>query len=522
MTNSPSRWPEVDDAVDNFKDVLIIGSGISGVGAAYRLQEMAPELSYSILEGRDRAGGTWDLFRYPGIRSDSDIFTFSFPHTPWRGDTLLAHGEDIRNYIVDTAYANDIDEHTQFSTMVTAANWDSSTDLWTVDALANGVPRTYRSRFVFLCTGYFDYSGGYTPDLPGLEEFSGQVVHPQQWPEGLDHSGKKVVVIGSGATAITLVPSLAVDAASVTMLQRSPTYIATLPMNDPFTTITKRFLPASLSHNVLRWRNALLMVGSYQLCRRAPKTARKMFRAMTKAQLPRGYDVDKHFEPTYAPWDQRLCVVPDGDLFKAIRSGRATVVTDRIASVTADGIRVESGEEIPADIIVTATGLKLQAFGGIKLSLDGTPFEAHDKFVYKGHMLEDVPNVAWCIGYTNASWTLKADMTAQAVAKLLVYMQSHGYTRATPDRQGKAVESRPVVDLASGYVTRSLNELPKSGTERPWSVRQNYILDRIDAWFDDLTESMTFGRSAQPKAAGSDSSGTENVYRMETRKIGIQ
>ena len=502
VTANPGRWPEVDSSAENFEDVLIIGAGISGIGAAYRLQQMAPELSYAILEGRERAGGTWDLFRYPGIRSDSDIFTFSFPHTPWRGDTLLAHGEDIRNYIVDTAYANGIDERTHFSTTVTAANWDSSTDLWTVDTMSNGEPKTYRSRFVFLCTGYFDYAGGHTPDIPGLGDFTGRVVHPQQWPEDLDHSGKRVVVIGSGATAITLVPSLAADAASVTMLQRSPTYIASLPMTDPFTTLTQRVLPDALAHSALRWRNALLMVGSYQLCRRAPKTARRVFRAMTKAQLPRGYDVDKHFKPTYAPWDQRLCVVPDGDLFEAIRTGRATVVTDKIAEITADGIRLESGDEIPADIIVTATGLNLQAFGGIELSLDGVPIQPHEKFVYKGHMLEDVPNVAWCIGYTNASWTLKADMTAKAVAKLLVYMSSHGYTHAIPDRAGKAVDSRPVVDLASGYVTRSLDELPKSGTERPWSVRQNYILDRIDARFDDLTESMTFGRTVPTTVAG--------------------
>jgi len=503
VKKSPGQWPEIGSSIeDDFKDVLIIGAGISGVGAAYRLQQMAPEMTYAVLEGRERAGGTWDLFRYPGIRSDSDIFTFAFPHTPWQGDTLLAHGEDIRNYIVDTVESNGIDEHTHFSTMVTAANWDSSTDLWTVDTVSNGVPKRYRSRFVFLCTGYFDYAGGYSPDIPGLDDFAGQVVHPQQWPEGLDHSGKKVVVIGSGATAITLVPSLAADAASVTMLQRSPTYIASLPMTDPFTTITKRLLPDTLAHSALRWRNALLMVGSYQLCRRAPKTARKVFRAMTKAQLPRGYDVDTHFNPTYDPWDQRLCVVPDGDLFKAIRSGRATVVTDKIAEITADGIRLESGDEIPADIIVTATGLKLQAFGGIELSLDGARVEVHDKFVYKGHMLEDVPNVAWSIGYTNASWTLKADMTAQAVAKLLIHMRSRGHTRAIPNRQDKKLTARPVVDLASGYVTRSLDQLPKSGTERPWSVRQNYILDRIDARFDDLTESMTFGRTVPSQVAG--------------------
>ena len=503
VKKSPGQWPEIGSSIeDDFKDVLIIGAGISGVGAAYRLQQMAPELTYAVLEGRERAGGTWDLFRYPGIRSDSDIFTFAFPHTPWQGDTLLAHGEDIRNYIVDTVESNGIDEHTHFSTMVTAANWDSSTDLWTVDTVSNGVPKRYRSRFVFLCTGYFDYAGGYSPDIPGLDDFAGQVVHPQQWPEGLDHSGKKVVVIGSGATAITLVPSLAADAASVTMLQRSPTYIASLPMTDPFTTITKRLLPDTLAHSALRWRNALLMVGSYQLCRRAPKTARKVFRAMTKAQLPRGYDVDTHFNPTYDPWDQRLCVVPDGDLFKAIRSGRATVVTDKIAEITADGIRLESGDEIPADIIVTATGLKLQAIGGIELSLDGARVEVHDKFVYKGHMLEDVPNVAWSIGYTNASWTLKADMTAQAVAKLLIHMRSRGHTRAIPNRQDKKLTARPVVDLASGYVTRSLDQLPKSGTERPWSVRQNYILDRIDARFDDLTESMTFGRTVPSQVAG--------------------
>lgn len=481
----------------DFRDVLIIGAGLSGIGAAYRLQSMTPELSYTILEGRERAGGTWDLFRYPGIRSDSDIFTFSFPHTPWHGDTLLAQGGDIRGYILDTARANGIDENIHFSTKVIEANWDSSTDLWTVETSVDGNPKTYRSRFMFLCTGYFDYSGGYSPEFAGVEDFTGTVVHPQNWPEELDYSDKNVVVIGSGATAITLVPTLAEKAASVTMVQRSPTYVLSLPMTDPFTTLTRRLLPEHLAHSALRWRNALLMVASYQACRRAPSLARRVFRTLTKAQLPAGYDVDRHFKPTYRPWDQRLCVVPNGDLFAAIRSGAASVVTDHIERFTPTGVLLRSGSEVPADIIVTATGLKLQAFGGISLSVDGVEMKAHERFVYKGYMLEGVPNVAWCVGYTNASWTLKADMTAQAVVKLIKYMRSQGHTHAIPDRGGQVLPQRPVVDLASGYITRAVDELPISSTERPWAVRQNYILDRIDARFDDVTESMSFGTAKQ-------------------------
>ncbi|WP_076481732.1 flavin-containing monooxygenase [Williamsia sterculiae] len=482
------------------RDVLIVGAGLSGVAAAYRVHEACPGLTYSLLERRERVGGTWDLFRYPGIRSDSDIFTFSLPFSPWHGNQTIAEGADIRQYIADSADTFGISDHIVFGTKVNSANWDSTTDLWTVEAVTDGAPVTYSARFVFLCTGYYDYDGGYSPDFPGIENFGGTVVHPQRWPEDLDYADKKVVIIGSGATAVTLVPAMSPDAASVTMLQRSPTYIMSIPKVDPLTVVAQKLLPQKLSHAVNRWRNAAILVGTYQFCQRAPKLSRRIIRTVTKKQLPAGYEIDVHFKPKYNPWDQRLCVVPNGDLFKAIRSGKAEVVTDHIDHITENGVALTSGRELDADILITATGLSVQSFGGITIHKDGQPLKPNDVFVYKGHMLEGLPNIAWTIGYTNASWTLKADLTARAVARLLAYMTENGYTHAYPDRGDKEIEEQPVLNLQSGYIQRSLDQLPKSGVAKPWVVRQNYFLDYLDFLRDSLTESMSFGTvAAQPK-----------------------
>jgi len=484
-----------------FSDVLIIGAGISGIGAAYRIAEKNPELSYTILERRARIGGTWDLFRYPGIRSDSDIFTLSFPYEPWTRPENVAEGHDIREYLTSTARRYGIDRHIRFGAHVRSAEFDSTTDTWTVRVAQDGPDggeRAYRGRFLFFGTGYYDYDAPHTPAFPGIEKFAGDVVHPQFWPESLDHSGKRVVVIGSGATAISLIPALARSAAHVTMLQRSPTYMMSMPRFDPMVQFIRRVLPRHVSHQIVRFRNALVHILSYFMFRKAPRFGRWLVRNRTIAALPAGYDVDVHFNPRYDPWDQRMCLVLDGDLFSHISDGRTEVVTDQIDHVDVTGIVLQSGRRIDADVIVTATGLQLQALGGITLRIDGAEVDPSNRFVYKEFLLEDVPNMAWCIGYTNASWTLRADMTARAVAKLLAYMRSHGYTHAYPHLGGKTMSEKPTFNLESGYVKRSPRALPKSGTKRPWHVRHNYVLDLIDHRFDRIDESMVFGRVASP------------------------
>lgn len=488
----------MDDLADaaEFSDVLIIGAGISGIGAAYRVHELNPGLSYTILERRARIGGTWDLFRYPGIRSDSDIFTLSFPFEPWTRPENVAEGADIRDYLASTAAKHGIDRHIRFQTHVQSAEFDSSTDVWTVRVEENGAEKTLRGRFLFFGTGYYDYDAPHQPALPGLENFSGDVAHPQFWPESLDHSGKRVVVIGSGATAISLIPALSKDAAHVTMLQRSPTYMMSMPRFDPMVQFIRKVLPLHLSHQIVRFRNALVHILSYFMFRKAPRFGRWLVRNRTIAALPKGYDVDVHFKPRYDPWDQRMCLVLDGDLFAHIGEGRAEVVTDHIDHVDADGIVLQSGHRLDADVIVTATGLQLQALGGITLLVDGERVDPTDRFVYKEFLIEDVPNMAWCIGYTNASWTLRADMTARAFAKLLAYMGSRGYTHAYPHLGSKTMAEKHAFNLESGYVKRSPHALPKSGTHRPWHVRHNYVLDLIDHRFDRIEESMVFGRVA--------------------------
>ena len=483
-----------DQAV--YSDVLIIGAGISGLGAAYRIRQRNPHLSYTILERRERIGGTWDLFRYPGIRSDSDIFTLSLPFEPWTRPENVADGGDIRDYLTDAARHHGMDRHIRFDTRVTSAQWDSATDTWTLRTSASdGSTTLYRGRFVFFGTGYYDYDQPYRPDIPGLDDFAGEVVHPQFWPESLDHSGKRIVVIGSGATAISLVPALAKTAAHVTMLQRSPTYMMSMARVDPMVGAIRKVLPLKLAHSVVRARNAAFSVLSYSFLRQAPKLGRRLIRNRTIAALPEGYDVDVHFKPRYDPWDQRMCLVLDGDLYEDIGNGRAEVVTDRVDHVDATGIVLASGRRVDADLIVTATGLQLQALGGVDIVVDGIEIMPTDRFVYKEHLLEDVPNMAWCIGYTNASWTLRADMTARAVAKLLAYMDSRGYTHAYPHLGGVAMPEKPTFDLKAGYIQRAPHALPKSGVRRPWNVRHNYVLDILDHRFDRIDESMVFGRA---------------------------
>jgi cation diffusion facilitator CzcD-associated flavoprotein CzcO len=478
----------------DYSDVLIIGAGISGIGAAYRIHEKNPGLSYTVLERRGRIGGTWDLFRYPGIRSDSDIFTLSFPYEPWARPENVADGHDIRAYLTETARKNGIDEHIRFNTRVVSADWDSTTDTWTVQTEQDGRPKTYRGRFLFFGTGYYNYDEPYRPDFPGLEKFAGEVVHPQQWPETLDYTGKRLVVIGSGATAISMIPTLAEKAGHVTMLQRSPTYMLSTPRINPVVQAIRKVLPGRVGNHAVRLYNTIFTVLVYAFARVAPNQFRAFIRGNAVRNLPNGYPVDVHFKPRYDPWDQRLCVMLDNDLYDAIGDGRLDVVTDHVDHVDATGVALGSGERIDADILVTATGIQLQALGGVALSIDGAEVKPQDRFVYKEHLLEDVPNAAWCVGYINASWTLRADLTARAFAKLLSYMGSHGYTHAYPHLGDVPMPEKPAWNINAGYVQRAAHALPKSGTHRPWNVRHNYVLDAIDHRFDRIEESMVFGR----------------------------
>ena len=479
-----------------YSDVLIIGAGISGIGAAYRIHEGNPGLSYTVLERRERIGGTWDLFRYPGIRSDSDIFTLSYPYEPWRRPENVADGDDIRDYLTETARKHGIDKHIQFNTRVLSADWDSTTDTWILQTEQDGLAKTYRGRFVFFGTGYYNYDEPYQPDFPDIEQFTGEVVHPQHWPESLDYTGKRVVVIGSGATAVSMIPSLTRQAGHVTMLQRSPTYMLSMPRIHPVVQAIRKVLPTRVANTVVRWYNTAFTVLTYVVARKAPKFSRRLIRKLASQNLPEGYPVDVHFNPRYDPWDQRLCLILDNDLYTAVGDGRVDVVTDQIDRFDASGIVLKSGQHVDADLVITATGLQLQALGGVELAIDGAEIKPQDRFVYKEHLLEDVPNLAWCVGYINASWTLRADLTARAVATLLAHMDSHGYTHAYPHLGDKPMPEKPAWNINAGYVQRAAHVLPKSGTHRPWNVRHNYVLDAIDHRFDRIEESMVFGRAS--------------------------
>jgi cation diffusion facilitator CzcD-associated flavoprotein CzcO/acetyl esterase/lipase len=461
-------------------DVVIVGGGLSGIGAAAHLQERLPSRRYAILEARGATGGTWDLFRYPGIRSDSDMYTLGYEFKPWRDAKAIADGPAILAYVRQTAAERGIDRHVRFQHRVVRADWSSRDERWLLEVEA-GADRSLRRiacKFLWMCSGYYSYAQGHRPEFAGEARYQGTLVHPQFWPDGLDHAGKRVVVIGSGATAVTLVPEMARTAAHVTMLQRSPTYIVTLPARDAIAEGLKRVLPAMVAYRLVRAKNVLLGLLFFRLARKWPQRIKARLVDLARRQLPTGFDVARHFTPRYNPWDQRVCLVPDGDLFRAIRQGQASVVTGEIETFTEQGIRLASGEELAADIVVTATGLKLNLLGDVALSMDGRAVDLSRTMVYRGMMYGGVPNLVSTFGYTNASWTLKADLTARYACRLMAHMDRHGCTVAVP-RPDPAMAERPFLDFNSGYVLRFIDRLPKQGERRPWRLYQNYLLDLV-------------------------------------------
>lgn len=483
-------------------DVLIIGAGLSGIGAAYHLQHGCPGKRFALLEGRADLGGTWDLFRYPGVRSDSDMHTLGYSFRPWNEARAIADGPSILSYLRDTAVAYGIDRKIRFHHRVVAARYSSADARWTVDVVRGDTGEALQLTCDFLlgCTGYYRYDEGYTPKFAGTERFRGRIVHPQHWPADLDYAGKQVVVIGSGATAVTLIPAMAEAAGHVTMLQRSPTWISSLPTKDPVAHTLRRWLPEAAAAAAVRWKNILFQLGIYQTSRRRPQVIKRLLRRALERQLPAGYDIDTHFTPRYDPWDQRLCLAPDGDFFKAIRRGKASVVTDEIETFTETGLRLKSGADLPADVIVTATGLNLLLFGGIRMYVDGEEVPVSTRKTYKGLMLEGVPNFAFAIGYTNASWTLKADLTGEYVCRLIKHMDAHGHRQCVPINDDASMSEKPLLDFGAGYVLRSLATLPRQGSRAPWRLRMNYPLDLLALRLGSVTDdAMRF--SSPPRAS---------------------
>lgn len=459
-------------------DVVIVGAGISGISTAWHLQERCPTKSYAILERRENIGGTWDLFKYPGIRSDSDMFTLGFRFKPWTSAHSIADGKSIWNYINEAADENGIKKHIRVNHRVVNADWSDADNKWTLTVDNNGEEKQITCSFLSVCSGYYNYDQGYSPEFPGAADFKGKIIHPQHWPESLDYAGKKIVVIGSGATAVTLIPSLVKGGAGhVTMLQRSPTYIGSLPLVDPIAEKTNKYLPKNLAHFVNRWKAIGFSTAQYQLARRFPQYMRKTLLTMAKHRLPEGYDVEKHFGPRYNPWDERLCLAPNGDLFKTIKAGKADVVTDTIETFTETGIKLTSGEELQADIIITATGLNMQLFGGASVTRNGDDIDLTKSMTYKGLMLSGVPNMAITFGYTNASWTLKADLVSEFICRVLNFMDANGFDKVEAEHPGEAVDELPFMDFTPGYFRRAMDSLPKSGSEAPWRLKQNYFFD---------------------------------------------
>ncbi|XVS68178.1 flavin-containing monooxygenase [Actinosynnema sp. CA-299493] len=475
-------------------DVVIVGAGLSGVGAAYRLRTECPGKSVAILEARDTIGGTWDLFRYPGVRSDSDMFTLGYPFKPWREAPSIADGSSILAYIRATAAQFGIDRLVRHRTRVVAADFSTETARWTLtisrrDEHGAVTDSVITCDFLYSCTGYYDYDRGHDPTFPGVESFRGELVRPQFWPDDLDYAGKRVVVIGSGATAVTLVPSMARTAEHVTMLQRSPTWMGVVPGRDKFADKVRDLLPTNAAHRLIRTKNILFSLAFYQFCRRWPKVARKVLIGLSTKVLEDEAAIREHFTPTYDPWDQRLCAVPDADLFKALKRGRASVVTDHVDTFTPDGVRLRSGRELRADVVVTATGLRLLALGGIAPSVDGRAVALSEQFIWRGAMITGLPNFALCVGYTNASWTLRADLTSRLVCRVITHMDRHGYASVVP-APDRPLARRPLLDLASGYVQRAVDAFPRQGDRGPWRVRQNYVLDAVSTLRGDLSRQL--------------------------------
>ena len=470
-------------------DVLVVGAGLSGIGAGHHLQAKCPGKTYAIVEGRERIGGTWDLFRYPGVRSDSDMFTLGYSFRPWTEAKAIADGPAILNYINDTAKTGGIDKHIRFNHAVKRATWSTPEARWTVEALHDGRIVTLTCDFLFMCSGYYNYEAGYAPHFAGQEEFSGPIVHPQKWTDDIDYAGKRVVVIGSGATAVTLVPAMAATAAHVTMLQRSPTYVVARPSQDSKANWLRRHLPSKLAYALTRWKNVLWGMYVYRRCKRDPQKIKDLLLGGVRMMLGPDYDVAKHFTPKYNPWDQRLCLVPDADLFRSIRAGKSSVVTDQIECFTKNGIKLRSGEELPADLIVTATGLDLVALGKVAINVDGKEIVPGKMMTYKGMMYSDVPNMAVATGYTNASWTLKCDLTCDYVCRLLNYMDRKGYAYCTP-RRDPGMAEEPWVDFSSGYIQRAIERMPKQGVKKPWRLHQNYARDLMALRFGSLNDGV--------------------------------
>lgn len=487
----------MDSAVEDF-DVVVIGAGISGVAAAHYLQRECPDRTFVMLEARDAIGGTWDLFRFPGVRSDSDMFTLGFSFRPWTSDTTMAPGPAIRDYVRETAREEGIEARIRFRHRLQAAAWDSAAARWTLTVHSDAGDKQLTCRFLFFCSGYYDYARGHDPDFPGRAAFQGRVVHPQHWPEDLDVAGRKVVVIGSGATAVTLVPALAQDAAHVTMLQRSPSYIVGIPGRDAIGAALQRVLPARLAYRLVRWKNILLAAAIYRYARRWPASAKRLLRRAAQRRLGPAFDVQRHLQPHYEPWDQRLCIAPDADFFRAIRSGRASIVTDRIESFTPRGIRLVSGQELEADVIVTATGLKLQMLGGTALTVDGEAVDLSKRVAWQGMMASGVPNLAMAVGYTNASWTLRCELAARQVCRLLNHMRAEGLDSCVPVHPDPRSATDPAIDLTSGYVQRAARVLPRQGRQPPWRVHQNYLRDLWTLRLSSLRDGvLRFGRRGQ-------------------------
>lgn len=458
------------------RDVIIIGAGLSGIGAACHLSRHCPQKNYLILEGRDAIGGTWDLFRYPGIRSDSDMFTLGYNFKPWTDPKAIADGDSILNYIKEAAQEHKVEQYIRYQHKVSSVAWDSQRAQWTIQTQVNGESKTYSCNFLFSCTGYYNYDKGYSPAFKDSKKFKGDIIHPQHWPEDLDYSGKKVVIIGSGATAITLLPSMAEQCDHITMLQRSPSYVLPVPQKDPMQDQLRKYLPEKAVYHTLRARNIALSMGVYQYARRFPEKMKAFIRSHNEYRLPEGYDM-KHFTPKYDPWDERLCAAPDADFFKAIKSGKASVVTDQIERFTKEGIQLASGEHLDADIIITATGLNLQLMGGVDVSVDGKAITMKEHMCYRGVLIENLPNLAMVFGYTNASWTLKADLVSEYVCKLINYMDKKGLSQVQAQNTDESVHQEPFMDLQSGYIQRAAGHVPQQGNKLPWKLYQNYALD---------------------------------------------
>jgi cation diffusion facilitator CzcD-associated flavoprotein CzcO len=486
-------------------DVLIVGAGLSGIGAACQLRRNCPTKSLAVLEARASMGGTWDLFRYPGVRSDSDMFTLGYSFAPWGQDQSIARGASILDYIGATAREYGVEEAIRYGHRVMRADWSSAEGRWSVQATRadSGDTVTMTCNFLYACTGYYRYDEGYTPHFEGIERFRGEIVHPQHWPADLDCAGKRVVVIGSGATAVTLVPALAESAEHVTMLQRSPSYILSIPSHDPLAASLGPRLSAELTYSIVRFKNVLATLLIYEFSRRAPKLMRRLIRRLASRQLPPGFDIDKHLNPRYDPWDQRLCLVPDSDLFETLRGGRASIATDEIEAFTETGITLRSGAHLDADVVVTATGLNLLVLGGLEMTVDAVAVDSGKAVVYKSMMLGGVPNMAFTFGYTNASWTLRADLVAEYVCRLLKHMDANGFTVATPQAPDPSLPTEPFLDLTSGYVQRSLDVFPKQGAMAPWRVNQNYVKDLRLLKHGPVDDAIDFSATRRPESSGS-------------------